>query len=122
MDMGELKVKRLSGSFLREKYISQLLGDLEALNQMLNKGMFDTDIRIGAEQEFCLVNDQWEPSKKAIEILKGMNDSNFTTEIALYNLEANLDPLLFTNDCFSRLHKQLDEFLNRLPPNLLHVQ
>jgi CBS domain-containing protein len=114
MDMGELKVKRLSGSFLREKYISQLLGDLEALNQMLNKGMFDTDIRIGAEQEFCLVNDQWEPSKKAIEILKGMNDSNFTTEIALYNLEANLDPLLFTNDCFSRLHKQLDEFLSKV--------
>jgi len=31
--MGELKVERLLGSDLREKYISQLLGDLEAFEQ-----------------------------------------------------------------------------------------
>lgn len=111
--MGELKVERLSGSILREKYISQLLGDLEALEQMLDNGMFDTDIHIGAEQEFCLVNEQWEPSNKALEVLKALNDDNFTTEIALYNLEANLDPLLLTEDCFSKMHAQLDQLLSK---------
>ncbi len=111
--MGNLKVERLSGSILKEKYISQLLGDLDALQQMLNEGMFDTDIHIGAEQEFCLVNDQWEPSDKALEVLKVLNDNSFTTEIARYNLEANLDPLLFTEDCFSKMHEQLDQLLSK---------
>lgn len=111
--MGELNVERLLGSTLREKYISQLLGDLEALEQMLNNDMFDTNIHIGAEQEFCLVNERWEPSDKALEVLKAINDTKFTTEIALYNLEANLDPLLLSEDCFSKLHEQLDLLLSK---------
>jgi len=111
--MGELNVERLLGSTLREKYISQLLGDLEALEQMLNKDMFDTNIHVGAEQEFCLVNEQWEPSDKALEVLKTINDPNFTTEIALYNLEANLDPLPLGEDCFSKMHEQLDLLLSK---------
>ncbi|MEP3210923.1 MAG: CBS domain-containing protein [Maribacter sp.] len=109
--MGELDVERLVGSTLKEKYISQLLGDLEAIEQMLDQRMFDTDIHIGAEQEFCLVNEQWEPSNKAMEVLKALNDPHFTNEIALYNLEANLDPLLLTEDCFAKLHEQLNDLL-----------
>ncbi len=109
--MGELDVERLLGSTLKERYISQLLGDLEALEQLLDQRMFATDIHIGAEQEFCLVNEQWEPSNKAMEVLKALNDPHFTNEIALYNLEANLDPLLFTEDCFSKMHEELDELL-----------
>ena len=112
--MGELKVERLLGSILREKYISQLLSDLEALELMLNNGMFDTSIHIGAEQEFCLVNEQWEPSNKALAVLKALNDDHFTTEIARYNLEANLDPLMLTGDCFSKLHKQLDQLMSKV--------
>ncbi len=115
--MGELKVERLSGSILRERYISQLLGDLEALEQMLNTGMFDTNIHIGAEQEFCLVDEQWEPSNKALEVLKAINDPSFTTEIALYNLEVNLNPLLLGEDCFSKMHEQLDQLMSKAKTN-----
>ena len=35
------------------------------------------------------------------------------TEIGNYNLELNLDPLKLEDDCFSKLHKQLESFLNK---------
>lgn len=110
--MGELKVEKLSGSTSKLAYVKQLLTDLEALESMLNDGLFEKDtIRIGAEQEFCLVNSKWEPSNRAMEVLKAIDDEHFTTEIALYNLEANLDPSVLSGDCFSRLHQELDQLL-----------
>lgn len=112
--MGELIVEPLFGSEKKERYIAQLLTDLEALEKMLTQGMFnDNHIRIGAEQEFCLVNQKWEPSNKGIEVLKALKDPYFTTEIARYNLEVNLDPLIFTSDCFSKMHDQLDRLLSK---------
>ncbi len=95
-------------------YIKQLLIDIEALDHMLKNDMFEKrPIRIGAEQEFCLVDEGWQPSNKALEILEGVNDSHFTTEIALYNLEINLDPLPLKGRCFSEMHKQLDDLLEK---------
>jgi len=112
--MGELKVEPLIGSKKKQEYITHLLNDLEALEQMLTQGMFNENpIRIGAEQEFCLVNEKWDPSNKALELLKALNDPYFTTEIALYNLEINLDPLVFTGDCFSKMHNQLNDLLSK---------
>lgn len=103
--MGELKVEKLAESKAKAHYIKHLLSDLEALATMLKKGMFANDvIRIGAEQEFCLVDTNWEPSNKAMSVLKAIDDDHFTTEIAKYNLEANLDPLILTGTCFSELH------------------
>lgn len=110
--MGELNVEKLTKGVKKAKYIKQLLADIEVLELMLERGMFeDNPIRIGAEQEFCLVNEKWEPSNKSMEILKALDDPYFTTELALYNLETNLDPLLLTGDCFSRMHQQLDGLL-----------
>jgi len=48
-----------------------------------------------------------------MEVLKAINDPRFTTEIALYNLEANLDPLRLNEDCFSKMHKQLDRLMSK---------
>lgn len=112
--MGELKVEKLTGSVKKEEYISQLMNDLDVLEQMVDQDMFNDDyIHIGAEQEFCLVNEQWEPSNKALEVLKALNNPYFTTEIALYNLEANLDPQVLTGDCFSKMHNQLNQLLSK---------
>lgn len=110
--MGELKVEKLAEGLSKIEYIQQLLTDLEALESMLERGMFEKDtIRIGAEQEFCLVDSKWEPSDKAMEVLKAIDDDHFTTEIARYNLEANLDPYVLIGDCFSRLHIKLDQLM-----------
>ncbi len=110
--MGELNVKKLSQNIDKAHYINHLLSDIEALEIMLREDLFEKEpIRIGAEQEFCLVNEQWDPSIKAVEILKNLNDDYFTTEIAQYNLEANLDPVPLTGDCFSQMHHQLNTLL-----------
>lgn len=107
--MGEHNVKKLRGSVAKAKYLKHLLDDLEALQHMSDQKMFErSPIRIGAEQEFCLVNEAWEPTKLAVDVLKGLDRRFFTTELALYNLEANLEPLPLSGDCFSKMHAQLD--------------
>ena len=112
--MGEFNVKKLTGDGNKTEYISQLLGDIEALEQMLNKNMFiKSPVRIGAEQEFCLANESWEPSNKAVEVLKSIDDPHFTCELTLYNLEINLDPQELKDDCFSVMHDQLRELLKK---------
>ena len=110
--MGELNVKKLTRNEDKVGYIDQLLTDIEALEYMLANGMFKKrPVRIGAEQEFCLVDENWEPTNKADEILEHINDPHFTSELTLYNLEINLDPLKLNDRCFSELHKQLEELL-----------
>ena len=41
-----------------------------------------------------------------------MDDPRLTTEIARFNLEANLTPLNLTGDCFSRMEKELNELID----------
>jgi len=55
-------------------------------------------LRIGAEQEFCLVNDQFLPESRSLELLDAINDDHFTTEIGNYNLELNLDTFKLEDD------------------------
>ena len=110
--MGDFNVKKLTGDGNRTEYISQLLTDIEALEHMLKNDMFiKTPVRIGAEQEFCLANESWEPSNKAVEVLESIDDPHFTSELTLYNLEINLDPIILNDRCFSQMHEQLRELL-----------
>jgi CBS domain-containing protein len=107
-------------------FINHLLDDVEALEYMLENKLFEKGIeRMGAEQEFCLVNADMSPSDKALEVLEALNDDCFTTELAKYNLELNLPPLELTKDCFSATEKFLlskmkaaykvaDRFKNRI--------
>lgn len=112
--MGNMDVKKLKKKKDRANYVHHLLNDIKALDIMLQKGMIETGpIRIGAEQEFCLVKPNFSPSSNALEILKDIDDDHFTTEIGNYNLEANLDPIELKGDCFSNLHKQLNTLLNK---------
>lgn len=112
--MGDLKVIKLSSKEDKSDYIHQLVKDIDALDQMINDGLVESaPIRIGAEQEFCLINDEYKPSKNALEVLKAIDDSHFTTEIGSYNLELNLDPFELKGDCFSQLATQLTSLLNK---------
>lgn len=112
--MGELKVEKLSKAKDKANYIRQLMKDIEALDIMIKEGLIEkSPIRIGAEQEFCLVNNEFLPNDNAVEILEDINDEHFTTEIGNFNLEINLDPLELKTDCFSVLHDQLVELLSK---------
>ncbi|KAA3623656.1 MAG: CBS domain-containing protein [Flavobacterium sp.] len=112
--MGEQKVNR---SFSEEKkalFIKNLLDDVRALEQMLENGQIEKGItRIGAEQEFCLVTKDWRPATNNEEILAKVNDPHFTTELARYNLEINLDPIELKGDCFTKVEAQLKDMLTK---------
>lgn len=98
----------------RAKFIKHLLGDIEALEAMINQGLIEGDmVRIGAEQEFCLVTDQWRPSKVSQKVLETIDDDHFTFELARYNLEINLDPVELKAGCFAQTEEQLRVFLEK---------
>lgn len=112
--MGDLNVTKLSTKKDRTNYTHHLLNDIKALDLMIEKGLIEEEpIRIGAEQEFCIVNNQFLPESKSLELLEDINDQHFTTEISNYNLEINLDALELKKECFSQLHKQLDALLDK---------
>ena len=88
--------------------------DVEALDFMIENDLIEKEpIRIGAEQEFCLVNNSFLPKKNALEVLKEINDEHFTTEIGNYNLELNLDPLELSGNCFSEMASRLKQHLKK---------
>ena len=78
-----------------------------------DKMVEEAPIRIGVEQEFCLLTKNWRPANNSEEILEMLNDPHFTTEIAKFNLEINLDPEELRSDCFSKVEKQLRDLLNK---------
>lgn len=94
-------------------YTKALLRDLQALERMLAEGCFETGIRrIGAEQEMFLVNEAWRPATTALEILDRL-EGPFTTELALYNLEANVEPRVLEGGCFGDLQARLEELVEQ---------
>lgn len=110
--MGEQQISLAKDTDNKARYIGKLLKDIEALKVMLETGLIEDDVvRIGAEQEFCLTNDQWRPAQNAEQLLEAINDEHFTTELAKYNLEINLDPQLFTENALSKMEDQLLELL-----------
>ncbi len=112
--MGDLNVRKLSNKKSKAHYIHHLLNDIEALEIMIkNEIIEEAPIRIGAEQEFCLIDKDFLPTNNALDVLKAINDEHFTTEIGNYNLEANLDPIELKGECFSKLHNQLKNLLNK---------
>ncbi len=101
-----------STSAERLEFAGRLLNDLRAIELMQSEGMFESHVRrIGAEQEFCVVDSQFRPSIRGPEILASIQDPHFTTELARYTLEINLDPVELVGRPFSQLHAQLDELL-----------
>jgi CBS domain-containing protein len=96
----------------KKRFLKHLLHDVEAIERMMREDLFETGFtRIGAEQEFCIVDQYFKPSRNALEILQNIKDSHFTPELARYNLEINLDPITLTGNCFSDMHSSLDRYL-----------
>lgn len=101
-----------SGSQIRQ-FTKAVLNDLQAVERMLELEMFEDDVfRIGAEQEMFLVNSAMCPAPIAMKVLEDANDRRLTTEIGLFNIEANLSPSVFKGDCLGRLETEIDEMVD----------
>ncbi|MEM9896368.1 MAG: CBS domain-containing protein [Bacteroidota bacterium] len=112
--MGEHQLNTNTGKEARQNFIKHLLDDVEALDQILQENHIEKNIcRIGAEQEFCLVNDHWRPCTKADTILSEIEDPHFTTELAKYNLEINLDPFELKGNALQLIERQLADLLTK---------
>ena len=110
--MGEQDVRRESEAEEIRVFLKHLLNDVRAFEKMLEDELFESDIRrIGAEQELFLVDEHWRPAPIATEVLEVMDDPHFTTELARFNLEFNLDPLVFGGTCLSAMEWQIGELL-----------
>ncbi len=113
--MGSQSVQAISSLKERKKFIYHLLNDIKALEKMIADRLFEEGIqRVGAEQELCIINSHYRPSLNALKILEIINDSHFTTELALFNLEINLDPEELVGRCFSNIEQQLSTLLAKV--------
>jgi len=112
--MGEQKVSLVKNQAQMQRFVQHLLNDVRALEHMIDKGMFEKNIvRIGAEQEMCLVdNKTYKPVNKAMEALGIMKEYEWVeTELAQFNLETNLEPRELKGNCLRQMEKENNEKL-----------
>ncbi len=119
--MGEQRVSKLNNLKNRHQFFNSLLNDVKALDYMIRNDWFEKGItRIGAEQEMVLVDQKTLKPKtnamKALDIMK--NDKWVETELAKFNLEINLNPLVLQGKCFSMLEKETKTKLNKIQKTL----
>lgn len=107
--MGTLEVQANLSATQRSQFLKALLRDVRAFELMLERGDFESARTIGAEQEMVLVDREWQPAMVAMEVLGDLTDRRITTEVARFNLEANLTPRALSGDCLSRLEAELHE-------------
>ena len=90
-----------------------LLKDLQALEKMLENGLIESGVRrFGCEQEMFLVDRAWRPAPVAMEVLERLDGEAFTTELARFNLEMNVEPMMLGGACLSALQKSIEELLD----------
>jgi len=112
--MGQQDVRHSSQQDELRVFLKHLLKDVRALEHLLQHGLFEADMRrVGAEQEIFLVDDEWRAAPIAQEVLAEIDDPHFTPELARFNLEFNLDPLVYGGDCLSRMEAQIEQLLSK---------
>lgn len=90
---------------------------LDALAQMLSTGgpgaFAVDDPRVGVEIEFNLVDASGQPALRNSEALDAIADEDFQTELGLFNIEINVEPMGIAGDGLARLGENLRDDLNR---------
>ena len=109
--MGDQQISPIS-SQTKTEFLRRLLVDIEALEYMIENGLIEQGVtRIGAEQEICLIQNDLRPAMIGPQVLSAIDDSHFTSELAQWNLEINLDPQIVGPGCFNRMDSQLEQLL-----------
>ncbi|PSR12133.1 MAG: CBS domain-containing protein [Bacteroidetes bacterium] len=107
--MGEQLVKLAEDKQSMQNFVRHLFKDVRALEYMLRNDWFETDtIRIGAEQEMCLVDlDTYKPANIGPEVLAKLSKYPWAdAELARFNLETNLTPREFKGTCLSQMEAE----------------
>ena len=116
--MGEHNVEQQFDEKKSQAFMKALLEDLRALEFMIETNRFETGVtRIGAEQEMFLVDRNLRPAPISLEVLERAKHPRLTTEIARFNLEANLTPVPLTGRCFGDMEHELRELVSLVRTN-----
>ena len=109
--MGQEMVPEQGSDTIRS-FTKALLTDLRALEKMLDDGLIESGVRrFGCEQEMFLVDHAWRPASVGPEVLDLLDEDNFTPELARFNLEMNIEPMMLEGGCFSALQVRIEELL-----------
>jgi CBS domain-containing protein len=111
--MGEHDVLTAEDPRLAQAFVKSLLADVMALEQMIRAGQIESNVRrAGAEQEMFLVDRDLMPAPVALDILHAAADPRLTTELAKFNLEANLSPRLLRGAGLHDMENELSELVD----------
>jgi CBS domain-containing protein/gamma-glutamyl:cysteine ligase YbdK (ATP-grasp superfamily) len=110
--MGEHAVYRIEDERTAQSFVQALLVDIRALETMIERGLMETGARrVGVEQEMYLVDPQGFARPMALEMMQRLSDPRFQTEVALFNLEANLGPQGLGGSFLSDMERELNDVL-----------
>lgn len=114
--MGDHQVSSHHDPQKMRAFMRALLNDVKALDRMIEQGLFEEGVRcIGAEQEVFFVDEAGRPAPTALKVLDELKDDDrFVSELATFNLEANLTPRFFAGDCLSAMERELRGALSRI--------
>ncbi|TNE58891.1 MAG: CBS domain-containing protein [Bacteroidetes bacterium] len=115
--MGFQKVTTADNQPEMLQFVRHLLDDVTAFEYMLEHDWFESDIiRIGAEQEMCLVqNKTFKPALINLQVLERLKDAPWcVTELAKFNLETNLSPREFSGTCLREMEAENVEYLDKI--------
>lgn len=108
--MGIQTINSMDGAEGDRRAMQRVLRDLDAMERMLDEGLFETDCRrIGVEQELFLVDKGMQPAPVATDVLDRIEDPRVVPEIGRFNLEFNCDPIVLGAPALTLLEAQLRE-------------
>ena len=85
------------------KFINHLTNDINLLEKLIEDEKLEDFGRIGAEQEFCILDNNFRANPINSSLLKRFNTKDFVTEIAKYNMELNIKPIDINKNCLEQL-------------------
>ena len=114
LPMGEHQVYDTSDEQRTRVFMRAMLDDIRALEVMIEQGLIESGLRrVGVEQEMYIVDAEGYPLPISDRVLKQLADDRFTTELARFNLEANLAPRPIGGDFLRAMERSLDEVLEQ---------
>jgi CBS domain-containing protein len=111
--VGEHAVYSIKDERTAQSFVRALLADIRALETMIERDLVETGVRrVGVEQEMYLVDDAGFARPIALEMMQRLNDPRFQTEVALFNLEANLGVHELGGSFLSDMERELNDVVS----------
>jgi hypothetical protein len=93
----------------RQRYREKVKLDIEVLRRMLDAGAFERGRKlIGIEVEFYVVDEDGDPAMVNDELLKRIENPDFQTELAQFNIEFNVAPHKLSGTVFREIEEELE--------------